>query len=135
MNCRVYVCANRHGHLKIGCSTDPKRRVKLMGKNLSLLYETDVIERAQRVEYLAQRVMALHAQHLWGEWFEGSLSSAKSAIEIALRQDAGSELVLVGKVRRIPPHRQRRIGVRSGVEPARAVIIRDLVEAYERIPV
>lgn len=131
-NCHVYVCSNRHGHLKIGCSNNPERRVKLLGKGMTLLFQTDVLEHAQQVEYLAQRVMVLHARHLWGEWFNGTIDQAKEAIRCAIRQADGDELQLVGKLRRFPGWSDRQRGIKSGVEEARSLIIKDLRESYQR---
>ena len=96
MNAKVYVVQAPDGKVKIGVSNLPSRRRGEIDKDAKLIYETGPLARAERVEQLAHRVMALHGKHLRGEWFEAEPEDAIKAIEIAIKQDDGEELALGG---------------------------------------
>lgn len=97
-NAKLYVMADAAGMVKLGHSRNPSKRSKQIGKGITLLHETDVLEQAERIERLAHRVLALHGRHLRGEWFEATLEQAIEAIEIAVKQAANEELSLGGKM-------------------------------------
>lgn len=89
----------RRGDLvKLGVSCNPERRRREIGSDVELLFVSRPVDDADRVERLAHRVLVLHASHERGEWFRASLSDAKRAIKVAIRQAVGVELELGGRV-------------------------------------
>lgn len=93
-NAKIYVMQADDGTLKLGHSKSPATRAKQLGRRVTIVHETDVIEHAEQIERLAHRVLALHGKHLRGEWFEAKLADAITAIEIATKQAESEELPL-----------------------------------------
>lgn len=91
---KIYVMQADDGTLKLGHSKSPATRAKQLGRHVTIVHETDVVEHAEQIERLAHRVLALHGKHLRGEWFEASLSDAITAIDIATKQAEAEELPL-----------------------------------------
>lgn len=104
---KIYVMIAVDGALKIGRSKAPWLRAKQIERKIKLVpYETGMLPNADLIERAAHRVMALFGKHLGGEWFEGSISDAKLAIEIAIRQVQNNELGLGGTL--LPNKRRKR---------------------------
>lgn len=99
-NAKIYVMRDGNGLLKLGMSADPHRRAREIGKGISVVHETDSFDRAEEIERLAHKVLALHGKHIRGEWFEAELDGAIEAIAIAVRQAEELELPLGGRLRR-----------------------------------
>ena len=96
---RLYIAADANGLLKLGCSDDPRRRSKQLGRPVRLLCQTAFLDDAERVETLAHRTLALHGTHIRGEWFKVRYDHAVLALRIAMRQASGGELELGGSPR------------------------------------
>lgn len=96
-NAKIYVMKAHDGTIKLGHSVDPIRRSRQIGKMVSVVHQTDIIEHVEKIERLAHRVLALHGKHLRGEWFEARIEDAILAIDIATRQ-AENELHLGGRL-------------------------------------
>ncbi len=108
-NARIYVMRAEDGSLKLGHSKKPAARARQIGRPVEVVHQTDVLEHVEKIERLAHRVLALHGRHIRGEWFEASLDQAIAAIQTAVRQAEGSELVLVARLGRpdLPPKPNR----------------------------
>lgn len=124
-NAKIYVMRADDGTLKLGHSIDPARRSKNVGRSVEVVYETDVVEQAERIERLAHKVLALHGKHLHGEWFEATLGAAILSIDIAIRQAERQEFAMGGRLNHsIPPAVfVRRFEMRSNKEFVDAVAI------------
>jgi hypothetical protein len=104
---KIYVMKAKDGALKIGRSVKPWARAKQIERKIDFVpYETGMLPNADLIERAAHRVMALFGKHLGGEWFEGSITDAKLAIEIAIRQVQNNELGLGGTL--LPNKRRKR---------------------------
>jgi hypothetical protein len=97
-NARIYIMQAEDGTIKLGHSNNPERRAKQIGRPVAIVHTTDVLEHVERIERLAHRVLALHGRHIRGEWFDATIESALTAIEIAVRQAEAHELPLGGVV-------------------------------------
>lgn len=101
---RVYVAeavaGEKVGKVKIGFTANPPEvRVGQLQFPSKLIHATDELANAAKIEKSAQRILALHGGHDWGEWFEATADQAIAAINLALRQNSGLELILEGKMR------------------------------------
>ena len=92
----IYIMRAPNGALKVGFSINPEQRRRSLGADIALVHTTDVIEDARRVEGLAHRLLVLNGKPIKGEWFEASLEAAIDAVEAAIKQAEGLELVLGG---------------------------------------
>lgn len=99
-NAKVYVMQDAGGSIKIGHSTTPSKRAKEVGRSVRVVFESPMLEHAEKIERLAHRVLALQGSHIRGEWFGATVGEAISAIKIAQRQAENVELPLGGKLKR-----------------------------------
>lgn len=93
---KLYVMRDGAGLVKLGISVDPERRRSQLGASLELVHETDLVDRAEHIEALAHRLLALHGRHVKGEWFEATIDDALDAINLAIKQFQGEQLPLGG---------------------------------------
>ena len=84
-NAKVYVMRDEAGHLKVGHSRNPDVRTRGVGRSVELVYSTNVLDEAERVEYIAHKVLRRQGFHIQGEWFSASLEDAIAAIHEAVR--------------------------------------------------
>lgn len=97
-NAKVYLMQAKDGTLKLGHSRCPEKRAREIWCQPELVFQTDVLKCAERIERLAHRVLVLHGKHLKGEWFAATIEDGINAIEIAVRQAENEELPLGGSL-------------------------------------
>jgi hypothetical protein len=77
----VYVLAAQHGGIKVGCSTDPQRRLISINRNKSInakIIHTREFADYERAEYLAHSLLSKYC--LSREWFSCSPETAIAAV-------------------------------------------------------
>lgn len=87
---QVYIMEDR-GAFKVGHSKNPNDRRRQLGAHLKVVHTSQPMANARRVEWLAQRLLALAGKRVAGELFSATLDEAKIAIARAVRIEAGLE--------------------------------------------
>lgn len=82
---KVYVMRDGDGYHKVGHSRDPNLRRRGISRSVELVYSTGVLDEAERVEYIAHKILKREGRHIEGEWFSASLDEAIAAINEAIR--------------------------------------------------
>jgi hypothetical protein len=93
-NAKIYVLESADGLVKVGHSRRVDKRIKELGKVVSIAHLTEIKVQAEIIERTAHRLLRLAGKGVRGEWFSATVAEAIEAIERAERIADGAELGL-----------------------------------------